>query len=135
MIMNQTNHVLLVDDDPANERLMFEAFKKAASESTLHAVENGDDAIKFLKREAKFADAPKPSLIILDLNLPGKNGFEILEDIKKIKELKNVPVLILTGSSAAGDIQNCSRLYCKYLLKPTRFHELVQLVKSLPDFY
>ncbi len=129
------NNILLVEDSTASRHLMKEAFKTASTDSQLNMVENGDEALRFLKREGKFSDAPAPDLILMDLNLPGKSGLEVIGEIKKDKRFQNIPVIVLTGSSAASDIQACSKFGCKYLMKPSNFSELIVLVRSLPDFF
>ena len=126
-------NILLVEDNPASHQLMREAFKEALIETDLTMVDNGNDALHFLRKEGRFAASTKPDLVLLDLNLPGKSGIELMEEIKGDPSLQSIPLIVLTGSSAAADIQACARFHCKYLLKPSRFHELVQLVKSLPD--
>jgi len=127
-------NVLLVEDNPAIRLIMQEAFKAASFEGQLDMAENGDDVMQYLKREKKFSTAPMPDIILMDLNLPGKSGIEVIGEIKKDDRLKNIPIVVLTGSNSSIDTHACSKFQCKYLLKPSRFHELVELVKSLPDF-
>jgi len=126
--------ILLVEDNKAGRLIMREAFKMALVESQLHVVENGDDALRFLNQEDPFEKMPMPDLILLDLNLPGKSGVEVLAEIRKEVRFQAVAIMVLTGSSAASDIEACSKFHCRYFIKPARFHELVQLVKSLPEF-
>lgn len=126
-------NVLIVEDNRASHVLMREAFAAASFNAHLTIVDNGDEAMQFLKRKGDFSGAQRPDLILLDLNLPGKSGVELMAEIKDDTESQSVPLIVLTGSNAEADIQACARFHCKYLLKPSRFHELVQLVKSLPD--
>jgi CheY-like chemotaxis protein len=127
-------NVLLVEDNRASRDLMKEAFQAAAFEGALHVTENAEQLLQFLKKEKTFEAAPDPDLILLDLNLPGKNGIETMGDLRGDARFKDIPVVVLTGSNVSSDIQACAKYRCKYLLKPSRFHELVGLVKSLPGF-
>ncbi len=134
-LQKMIKHVLLVEDSEAGRRLMQEAFKIASFDGQLNITENGEELLQFLKQEEGFVNAQIPDLILLDLNLPGKSGFQVLDGIKKDKRFQNIPVIVLTGSSAASDIQTCAEFGCKYLMKPSNFSELIALVKSLPDFF
>ncbi len=125
-------HILLVEDNPASRLLMKEAFKAAAVAWELHQVENGTQMLAFLKGEGDYRKAPRPDLIVMDLNLPGKSGVELMDEIKHDEKLQDIPLVVLTGSNASADIQACSQFRCKYLLKPSRFHELVALVLTGP---
>ena len=125
----------MVDDSRAAHFLMKEAFKDASMDSQLHMVENGDDALSFLKKEGGFEKMPTPDLVLLDLNMPGKSGWDVLDEIKKDEMLQKIAVVLLSGSEAASDRKTCSKFNCKFVMKPARFHELVELVKSLPDLY
>lgn len=127
-------NVLLVEDDRASRKLMSMAFQEADTGAKLHMTENGEEALDFLNRRGRFPEAPQPEMILLDLNLPGKSGATLLEEIRQDDHLKEIPVVILTGSNASQDIKAASRFTrCRYLLKPTHYHELVLLVKSLPQ--
>jgi chemotaxis family two-component system response regulator Rcp1 len=131
---NKMTNVLLVEDDPANRKLVQEAFKAAEFKGALSTVNNSDELMRFL--DQKYASMKKlPDLILLDLNLPGKSGIEIIPEIQNDERFKRIPIVCLTSSNAASDIKACSEYRCKYLIKPTRFHELVGLVKSLPGLY
>jgi CheY-like chemotaxis protein len=127
-------NVLLVEDNEASRVLMREAFEAASFEGQLDMVENGHEVMRFLKSEGRFARSPRPDLILLDLNLPGKSGAEIMSEIREDERFRDISIVILTGSNAANDIAVCSKFRCKYLLKPSRFHELVELVRTLPEF-
>jgi two-component system, chemotaxis family, response regulator Rcp1 len=126
-------NVLLVEDNKAIHHLMREAFRVADFDTEMNIAETGNEAMKYLKKEEDYNGAPTPDLILLDLNLPAKNGLEVMAEIKGNSGLRHIPVVVLTGSNAASDIQACSKYHCKYLQKPSRFHELVELVKSLPE--
>jgi CheY-like chemotaxis protein len=130
----KTRHILLVEDNESSRILMKEAFDAVSFEGRVDMVESGDEAMEFLRQKGKYADAQKPDIVLLDLNLPGKNGLEIVSEIRSDKHLQNLCVIILTGSNASSDIEACTRLHCKYLLKPSRFHEVIELVKVLPGF-
>lgn len=128
-------NILLIEDSEGDRQLMEEAFK-AASQSGLYVVQNGFEGLAFLKKEGEYQNVPRPDLILLDLNMPGKTGLDVLDEIKSDEALQNIPVAILTGSNAPTDIRACSRFPgCRYLLKPSRFPELVELVKTLPNLY
>lgn len=127
------HHILFVEDSEASRHLMKEAFKAAGFEGQLMIMENASQLLAFLNQKPQSASALFPDLIVLDLNLPGKTGIEVMEELKNDETFKAIPLIVLTGSNALTDIEACSRFGCKYLLKPSRFHELVQLVKSLPE--
>ncbi len=125
--------ILLVEDNEAQRNLMQEAFSEANLEVELHIVERAEELMAFLRKQGGFKNAASPDLVLLDLNLPGKSGLEALSEIKSDTQIKHVPIAVLTGSNASSDIQACAKFQCKYLLKPSGFNQLVQLVKSLPD--
>jgi CheY-like chemotaxis protein len=127
-------HVLLIDDYDAGRLLMRKAFRASGLAMELHEAEDAGEALRFLKREPPFAGTPTPGLILLDLNLPGKTGLELLEEIKSDGRLRGIPVAILTGSSSSADMEACAKMGCRYLTKPLRFEGLVDLVKSLPGY-
>jgi CheY-like chemotaxis protein len=126
-------NVLVIEDDPASQFLMQEAFELSQVGSTLHFLESGMEILDVLRQKGPYADIPVPDLILLDLNLPGKNGIQVLQEIRDDKNFKDIPVIILTGSNAPTDFKSCAKLQCRYLLKPSRFPELINLIKSLPD--
>jgi CheY-like chemotaxis protein len=128
------SNILFVEDSEASRHLMREAFKAAHFDGELFIMENAAQFFQFLNRQNNYSKAPVPDLIVLDLNLPGKNGIEVMEEVKNDPRFQNIPLIVLTGSNAASDIEACSKYGCKYLLKPSRFHELVKLVQSLPQF-
>ena len=128
--------ILLVEDNPADARLAQEALKDSKIRNTLNVVSDGLAAMDFIYRRGKYADAPRPDVIFLDLNLPGKDGREILEEIKSDSSLKAIPVVILTSSAAEEDIVRtyASHANC-YVTKPVDFEQFNKVVQSLSDFW
>ena len=128
--------VLLVEDSPGDVRLTREAFREANKAVRLHVASDGVEAMAFLKNEGKHADAPRPDLILLDLNLPKMDGREVLALIKSDDNLKLIPTVILTTSESEEDIARSYRLQANcYLSKPVRLEAFESLVKSINDFW
>jgi CheY-like chemotaxis protein len=128
--------VLLVEDNPGDVRLTLEAFKEGKIRNHLSVVNDGVDALAFLRREGPYANAPQPDLILLDLNLPKKDGRDVLAEIKGDEQLKRIPVVVLTTSNATKDILETSDLQANcYLIKPVDFPEFVTIVKLIEDFW
>jgi len=128
--------VLLVEDSPGDVRLTKEAFRDANSFIHLHVASDGVEAMAFLRREGAHARAPRPDLILLDLNLPKMDGREVLAHIKKDESLKTIPVVILTTSGAEADILKSYQLQANcYLSKPVQLDAFQNLVKSINDFW
>ena len=128
--------ILLVEDNPGDVRLTQEVLKEGKVHNTLNIVENGVQALSFLKKENEYSDAPTPDLILLDLNLPKKDGREVLLDIKKDPELKKIPVVVLTTSQAEEDILNVYDLNANcYVSKPVDLGQFIDVVKSIEDFW
>lgn len=128
--------ILLVEDSPADVLITREAFEDAKLLNTLHVVEDGVQALKFLRRQAPYAEVPRPDLILLDLNLPRKNGREVLAEIKVDPQLKSIPVIVLTTSSADEDILNAYDLHANcYVIKPVGFDNFFKAVQSIQDFW
>ncbi len=128
--------VLLVEDNPGDVRLMQEALKDAKVHNNLHVVYDGDDAMSFLRREGKYSGAPEPNLIMLDLNLPGKDGREVLDEIKNDSALKHIPVVIVTTSSAEEDILKSYKLHANcYVTKPVNIEQFIKVVRAIEDFW
>jgi len=128
--------ILLVEDNPADIRLATEALKERGVESDLSVVTDGMDAINFLKRTGKFSDSPRPELILLDLNLPRKSGFDILQVLKADPNLKSIPVIILTTSSADEDIAKSYSLNANcFVTKPTDLAQFLEVVKTIEEFW
>ena len=128
--------VLLVEDNPGDVRLTQEAFKEAKVLNHLSVVGDGVQALAFLRREGDHTEAPRPDLILLDLNLPKKDGREVLEEIKADERLRRIPVVILTTSSAQQDILKSYDLHANsYITKPVDLDQFVTVVKSIEDFW
>jgi chemotaxis family two-component system response regulator Rcp1 len=128
--------VLLVEDSPGDVRLTQEAFKDAKVHINLNVASDGAEAMEFLNREGKHAHAPRPDLILLDLNLPKKDGREVLEDVKESPTLMSIPVVILTTSASDTDILRSYRLHANcYITKPVSLDAFLEVVKSIDDFW
>ena len=128
--------ILLVEDNPGDARLTEEALREAKVRNTLHHVEDGIDALAFLRQEGDFADAPRPGLIFLDLNLPRMDGREVLREIKNDPELRCIPVVVLTSSGAEQDIVNTYELHANcYITKPVDMNGFMKVVKSIENFW
>jgi len=128
--------ILLVEDNPADVRLTMETIKDYKVKNHLEVVGNGVDAMDFLRRKGKFAHKMRPDLILLDLNLPGKDGREVLAEIKVDPDLCSIPVVVLTSSEAEQDIIKAYNLHVNcYITKPVGLVEFVKVVKSIEDFW
>jgi chemotaxis family two-component system response regulator Rcp1 len=128
--------VLLVEDSPGDVRLTREAFKDARVHINLHVAVDGTDAMAFLRRQGEHANVPRPDLILLDLNLPKKDGREVLEEIKESPTLKSIPVVILTTSASEADILRSYRLHANcYITKPVDLAGFLEVVKSIDSFW
>jgi chemotaxis family two-component system response regulator Rcp1 len=128
--------VLLVEDSPGDVRLTREAFKDAKVHINLHLASDGAEAMAFLRREGGHANAPRPDLILLDLNLPKKDGREVLEEIKESTSLKTIPVVILTTSASEEDILRSYQLHANcYITKPVDLNGFLKVVRSIDDFW
>ncbi len=129
-------HVLLVEDNPGDVRLMREALRNGRGGKNMDAVENGEEALAYLRREPPFAEAPKPDLIFLDLNLPKKDGREVLLEIKKDESLRRIPVVVLTTSEAERDILRAYDLHANcYVKKPTELDEYMEVIRACENFW
>jgi two-component system, chemotaxis family, response regulator Rcp1 len=137
--MLERNHpidILLVEDNPGDERLTREALKEGKVYSNLHWVKDGVEAMQFLWREGKYGSAPRPEIILLDLNLPRKDGREVLQEIKADDELRRIPVVILTTSKAEEDVLRTYNLHANcYVTKPVDLEKFIVVVKSIDDFW
>jgi CheY-like chemotaxis protein len=128
--------ILLVEDNPGDVRLTQEALKEDKVANNLHVVKDGVEAMRFLRREAPYADAPKPDLVLLDLNLPKKDGREVLAEVKRDPELGRIPVVVLTSSQADEDICRAYRLNCNcYVAKPVDFDQFSRVIKAIDAFW
>jgi len=131
-----TREVLLVEDSPGDVRLTQEAFRDANKAINLHVVFDGVEAMAFLRREGAYVDAPRPELILLDLNLPKMDGREVLAKVKADASLKMIPTVILTTSEAEADIVKSYELQANcYLTKPAQWDAFESLVRSINDFW
>ncbi len=128
--------ILLVDDSPDDVFLTTEAFKRGTKIKQFHIVEDGVEAIYFLRKQGKYKDVPRPDLILLDLNLPRKNGKEVLYEIKKDNSLKNIPVIILSTSTDFKDIESTYELNANcYISKPSDFEIFIKITQSIENFW
>jgi CheY-like chemotaxis protein len=128
--------VLLVEDDPGDVVLIREAFADHKVGNALSVVSDGVDAMAFLRREAGYADAPRPDLILLDLNLPRKDGTEVLAEIKADPSLATIPVVVLTTSEAEEDVLRSYELHANaYVTKPVDFEQFSQIVHQIDEFF
>ena len=128
--------VLLVEDSLGDVRLTREAFKDAKVHINLHVAPDGTEAMAFLKREGKYANVARPDLILLDLNLPKKDGREVLEEIKESPTLKSIPVVVLTTSASEADILRSYRLHANcFITKPVGLEGFLEVVKSIDSFW
>lgn len=128
--------VLLVEDNPGDVRLTKEALKDGKLAVNLCVAQSGEEAMTFLRREGEYADAPRPDLILLDLNLPKKDGREVLAEVKTDDELKQIPIVILTSSEADTDIAKCYNLHANcYVTKPVDLDQFTTVVKTIEDFW
>jgi len=128
--------ILLVEDEPGDVRLTIEAMRQAKVRNTLHVVEDGVEALDFLFRRPPFENKPRPDLILLDLNLPKRDGREVLSVIKEDPQLRLIPVVVLTTSEADGDVARCYSLHAScYVTKPVDLNQFLRVVKSIEDFW
>jgi len=128
--------ILLVEDNPGDVRLTEEAFAEASLENNLKVVRDGQAALDFVYRRNEHADAPRPNLILLDLNLPKVHGFDVLEEIKADPDLRRIPVIVLTGSKAEEDIVRSYEKHSNaYLTKPITPEDIIELVRTFEEFW
>jgi chemotaxis family two-component system response regulator Rcp1 len=131
-----TIEILLVEDNPGDARLAVEALKDSEMPNNLHTVGDGEEAMAYLRREGRYADAPLPSLILLDLNLPKKDGREVLAEIKGDPDLRHIPVVVMTISNSEEDVINTYNLHANcYITKPIDLEDFMNVFKSLADFW
>jgi CheY-like chemotaxis protein len=128
--------VLLVEDDEGDVLMTREAFEFYKIGNTLHVVTDGEQAVQFLRRRGPFADAPRPGLILLDVNLPRLSGLEVLADLKEDPELRLIPVVMLTTSQAEEDILRSYELHANaYVSKPVDFEHFIEAIRQIDDFF
>ena len=132
----QPVHVLLVEDDPGDVLMTKEAFEHYKLRNVLHVVTDGEQALHFLRRTGGYADAPRPGLILLDLNLPRLDGLEVLAELKADPVLKVIPVVILTTSQAQQDVLRSYVLHANaYVSKPVDFETFMEVIRQIDNFF
>lgn len=135
-IMGRPVEILLVEDNQPDVELTQEALTENKVRNNLHVVTDGEDAMEFLHRRGRYADSPRPDLILLDLNLPRKDGREVLAEVKADASLKTIPVVILTTSQAEEDILKSYQLQANcYITKPVQLSEFIKVVQSIDHFW
>jgi chemotaxis family two-component system response regulator Rcp1 len=128
--------ILLVEDNPGDVRLTIEGLQEARVYNNLHVAQDGIEALRFLRREGTHSDAPRPDMILLDLNLPRKDGREVLAEIKSDASLRRIPVVVLTTSQDEEDILRTYDLHANcYITKPLDFDQFMHVVRSVEDFW
>jgi len=129
-------NILLIEDNPGDVRLTQEAFKEGQISIDLNVVMDGVEAIRYLRKEAPYEDATTPDLVLLDLNLPKRDGREVLEEIKTDDHLKRIPVVVLTTSNAEQDILKSYNLHVNcYINKPVDFDKFFDIIQKIEDFW
>ncbi len=128
--------VLLVEDDPGDVLLIREAFEYNKVHNNLNVVSDGEQALDYLRRQGAHAEAIRPDLVLLDLNLPRKDGREVLAEVKQDEDLRTIPVVILTTSEAEEDVLKSYQLHANaYVTKPVDFERFVSIVRQIDDFF
>jgi CheY-like chemotaxis protein len=128
--------ILLVEDDPGDVLLIREAFEDNKVHNRLHVVPDGVEALTFLRQEGEHADAPRPDLVLLDLNLPRKDGREVLAEVKGDESLQHIPVVVLTTSKAEEDVLRSYKLHANaYVTKPVDFDRFIEVVRQIDEFF
>jgi len=128
--------ILLVEDSPSDAQLAIEALQAAKIANRLSHVEDGVEALQFVRRQGPYRDAPRPDLILLDLNLPRKDGREVLEELKQDPDLKTIPVVVLTTSRSEQDVLRSYKLHANcYISKPVDFTQFMEVVRSIEHFW
>lgn len=128
--------ILLVEDNPGDVRLTREALKESKLHNNLSVVEDGAEALAFLRRQGRYANAPRPDILLLDLNLPRIDGRQVLEEIKNDDDLKRIPVVVLTTSASEQDILMSYNLHANcYITKPVDLNQFITIVKNIENFW
>jgi CheY-like chemotaxis protein len=128
--------ILLVEDDPGDELITREAFEHNKLKNRLHVAHDGEEGLDYLYRRGRFADAPRPDLILLDLNLPKYDGRQLLEKVKTDPDLANIPIVVLTTSSAEEDILRSYKLHANaYVTKPVDLDQFMRAVRQIDEFF
>jgi two-component system, chemotaxis family, response regulator Rcp1 len=134
--MKKTMRILLVEDDPGDVMLTKKMFENVQATLQLHVVGDGVEAMAYLRREPPYTEAPRPDLVLLDLNTPKKNGCEVLQEMKSDAGLQAIPVVVLTTSNHEMDVNNAYRLGANsYIAKPTGLEALAQTIESIENFW
>lgn len=129
-------NILLVEDSRADARLILEVFKEEEVNATINVVRDGEEAMDFLLKRVPYADATAPNLILLDLNLPKKDGREVLAEIKQNADLDGIPIIILTTSQSEDDVAKCYKLQAScFVTKPIDLEKFVEVIRSLDEFW
>ncbi|HET6508736.1 MAG TPA: response regulator [Baekduia sp.] len=132
----QPIEVLLVEDDPGDVLLIREAFEYNKVHNNLNVVTDGEQALDYLRRQGEHADAARPDLVLLDLNLPRKDGREVLAEVKQDADLRTIPIVVLTTSEAEEDVLKSYQLHANaYVTKPVDFERFVSIVRQIDDFF
>jgi len=135
-VVNKAVQILLIEDNPADARLVVEVLKDSKIKNKIHVIEDGVTAMDYLHRDGEYEDSSRPDIILLDLNLPKKDGREVLKEIKEDPKLKCIPVVILTTSSTREDInQTYSNHANCFITKPVDFDQFLKVVQSIEDFW
>ena len=128
--------ILLVEDNPADVRLTREVLEDGDNSTHLNVAADGEEAMAFLRREGSYSQSPRPNLVLLDLNLPKKDGREVLEELKRDTDLRRIPVIVLTTSAAESDISRSYQLHANcFITKPLDLDEFFEVVSSIKDFW
>lgn len=128
--------ILLVEDDEGDVVLTTEALEASKITNNLHVARNGEEALRFLRREGGYADAPRPDIVLLDLNLPRVDGREVLMQIKQDDDLRRIPIVVLTTSEAEEDVLRSYDLHANaYVTKPVDFEQFLRVVQSIDEFF
>ncbi len=128
--------ILMVEDSPSDAQLTIEALHAAKIANRLSHVEDGVEALRFLRRQGPYANAPRPDLILLDLNLPRKDGREVLDELKRDPDLKIIPVVVLTTSRSEQDVLRSYQLHANcYITKPVDFTQFMKVVQAIESFW
>lgn len=134
--LNRPVDILLVEDSPGDVLLTQEALRGSRVQNRLHVVGDGVEALRYLRREAPFGQVPTPDLILLDLNLPRKDGREVLAEVKRDEQLKHIPVIVLTTSQTEKDVLNSYELHANcYISKPVNLDQFIAVVRAIEDFW
>ena len=135
-LLNRTAEVLLVEDNPGDVRLTQEAMRESKVRTRLHVAADGVEALAFLRREGAHANAPRPDVVLLDLNLPRMSGAEVLAEIKRDEELRRIPVIVLSTSKAEADILQTYELHGNaFITKPPEFDRFREVVRIIESFW